>query len=132
MLEKANVALVVLDASRELTDLDEKIAGLVDEYGLGTIIVLNKWDENMDTFQKMEEEVRRRFRFLSYAPIIAVSAKTGRSIDRLKEKIVEIFENYTQRIPTSQLNKVIEEAVIRHSLPSPNGAYFKNLLLYTI
>jgi GTP-binding protein len=125
MLEKANMALVVLDASRELTDLDEKIAGLVDEYGLGTIIVLNKWDENMDTFQKMEEEIRRRFRFLSYAPIIAVSAKTGRSIQRLKDKIIEIFNNYTQRIPTSQLNKVIEEAVVRHSLPSPNGLYLR-------
>lgn len=125
MLEKANMALVILDASRELTDLDEKIAGLVDEYGLGTIIVLNKWDENMDTFQKIEEEIRRRFRFLSYAPIIAVSAKTGRSIERLKDKIIEIFDNYTQRIPTSQLNKVIEEAVIRHSLPSPNGAYLR-------
>ena len=125
MLEKANMALVVLDASRELTDLDEKIAGLVDEYGLATIIVLNKWDENMDTFQKMEEEVRRRFRFLSYAPIIAVSAKTGRSIERLKDKIIEIFDNYTQRIPTSLLNKVIEEAISRHSLPSPNGAYLR-------
>ncbi|BAK70822.1 ribosome biogenesis GTPase Der [Aliarcobacter butzleri] len=125
MLERANMALVILDASRELTDLDEKIAGLVDEYGLGTIIVLNKWDENMDTFQKIEEEIRRRFRFLSYAPIIAVSAKTGRSIERLKDKIIEIFDNYTQRIPTSQLNKVIEEAVIRHSLPSPNGAYLR-------
>ena len=125
MLEKANMALVILDASRELTDLDEKIAGLVDEYGLGTIIVLNKWDENMDTFQKMEEEVRRRFRFLSYAPIIAVSAKTGRSIERLKDKIIEIFDNYTQRIPTSLLNKVIEEAISRHSLPSPNGAYLR-------
>jgi GTPase len=125
MLEKANVALVVLDASRELTDLDEKIAGLVDEYGLGTIIVLNKWDENMDTFQKMEEEIRRRFRFLSYAPIIAVSAKTGRSIERLKDKIIDIFENYIQRIPTSQLNRVIEEAVSRHALPSPNGAYLR-------
>lgn len=125
MLEKANMALVILDASRELTDLDEKIAGLVDEYGLGTIIVLNKWDENMDTFQKMEEEIRRRFRFLSYAPIIAVSAKTGRSIQRLKDKIIEIFNNYTQRIPTSQLNRVIEEAVVRHSLPSPNGVYLR-------
>lgn len=125
MLEKANMALVVLDASKELTDLDEKIAGLVDEYGLGTIIVLNKWDENMDTFQKVEEEIRRRFRFLSYAPLIAVSAKTGRSIERLKDKIIEIFENYTQRIPTSQLNKVIEEAVIKHALPSPNGAYLR-------
>jgi GTP-binding protein len=125
MLEKANMALVVLDASKELTDLDEKIAGLVDEYGLATIIVLNKWDENMDTFQKIEEEIRRRFRFLSYAPIIAVSAKTGRSIERLKDKIIEIFNNYTQRIPTSKLHRVIEEAVSRHSLPSPNGAYLR-------
>lgn len=125
MLAKANLALLVLDASRQLTDLDEKIAGLVDEYALGTIIVLNKWDENMDTFQKIEEEIRRRFRFLSYAPIIAVSAKTGRSIDRLKDKIVEIFENYTQRISTSVLNKTIEEAIIRHSLPSPNGVYLR-------
>lgn len=125
MLEKANMALVVLDASKELTDLDEKIAGLVDEYGLATIIVLNKWDENMDTFQKIEEEIRRRFRFLSYAPIIAVSAKTGRSIERLKDKIIEIYDNYTQRIPTSKLHRVIEEAVSRHSLPSPNGVYLR-------
>lgn len=125
MLEKANMALVILDASKELSDLDEKIAGLVDEYGLATIIVLNKWDENMETFQKMEEEIRRRFRFLSYAPIIAVSAKTGRSIERLKDKIIEIFNNYTQRIPTSKLHRVIEEAVSRHSLPSPNGAYLR-------
>jgi len=125
MLELANIALVVLDASKQMSDLDEKIAGLVDEYGLGTIIVLNKWDENMDSFQKIEEEIRRRFRFLSYAPIIAVSAKTKRGMERLKDKIVEIFENYTRRITTSALNRVIEEAVIRHSLPSPNGAYLR-------
>lgn len=125
MLEKANLALLVLDASDELVDLDEKIAGLVDKYGLGTIIVLNKWDENMDTFQKLEEKIRSKFKFLYYAPIIAVSAKTGRSIDRLKDKIVEIYENYAQRISTSILNKVIEEATIRHALPSPNGAYLR-------
>ncbi|MGA1931475.1 ribosome biogenesis GTPase Der [Arcobacter sp. YIC-464] len=125
MLEKANVALVVLDASEPFTDLDEKIAGLVDQYGLGTIIVLNKWDENMDTFQKLEKEVRRRFRFLEYAPIIAISAKTGRSVERLKEKILEVHENYTRRIPTSALNRVIEQAVIRHALPSPAGNYLR-------
>jgi GTP-binding protein len=125
MLEKANLALVVLDASEELVDLDEKIAGLVDEYGLGTIIVLNKWDENMETFQKLEEKVRSKFKFLYYAPIIAVSAKTGRSIDRLKDKLIEIYENYSQRIPTSTLNRVIEEATIRHALPSPNGNYLR-------
>ncbi|RXK07798.1 ribosome biogenesis GTPase Der [Halarcobacter bivalviorum] len=125
MLEKANLALLVLDASSELVDLDEKIAGLVDKYGLGTIIVLNKWDENMDTFQKLEEKVRSKFKFLYFAPIIAVSAKTGRSIDRLKDKIIEIYENYAQRIPTSVLNRAIEEATIRHALPSPNGAYLR-------
>ncbi len=125
MLSRANLALVVLDASAELVDLDEKIAGLVDEYGLGTIIVLNKWDENMDTFKKLEDKVRQKFKFLYYAPIIAVSAKTGRSIDRLKDKLIEIYENYAQRIPTSLLNRTIEEATIRHALPSPNGAYLR-------
>lgn len=125
MLSRANLALVVLDASKELVDLDEKIAGLVDEYGLGTIIVLNKWDENMDTFQKIQETVRRKFKFLYYAPIIAVSAKTGRSIERLKDKIIEIYQNYSQRIPTSDLNRVIEFAVMKHALPSPNGAYLR-------
>ena len=125
MLQKANLALVVLDASSELVDLDEKIAGLVDEYGLGTIIVLNKWDENMDTFQKIQETIRSKFKFLYYAPIIAVSAKTGRSIDKLKDKLIEIYENYSQRISTSELNRIIEYALIRHALPSPNGAYLR-------
>lgn len=125
MLEVANLALLVLDASEELVDLDEKIAGLVDEYGLGTIIVLNKWDINRDDFEEVKEKIRGKFKFLYYAPIIAVSAKTGRSIDRLKDKLIEIYDNYSQRIPTSVLNKTIETATIRHSLPSPNGAFLR-------
>ena len=125
MLEKANLALLVLDASEELVDLDEKIAGLVDEYALGTIIVLNKWDINRDDFKEVEEKIRSKFKFLYYAPVIAVSAKTGRSIDRLKDKLIEIYENYSQRISTSVLNKTIETATIRHSLPSPNGAFLR-------
>ncbi|QOG11190.1 ribosome biogenesis GTPase Der [Arcobacter sp. FWKO B] len=121
MLENANTALLILDASAPLADLDEKIAGLVDKFALGVIIVLNKWDENMDTYEKIVAEVRRRFKFLHYAPIIAVSAKTKRSIDKLKDKIIQVHENFSQRIPTSKLNTIINEAIIRHSLPSPNG-----------
>jgi GTP-binding protein len=121
MLAQANVALVVLDASQPLSDQDEKISGLVDKFGLGTIIVLNKWDENMDTYEKMVEEIRGRFKFLYYAPIVAVSAKTGRSINKLEEKIINISNNYHRRVSTSDLNRVIELAVRRHSLPSPNG-----------
>ena len=121
MLSQANIALVVLDASEPISDQDEKISGLVDKFGLGTIIVLNKWDENMDTYEKMVKEIRGRFKFLYYAPILAVSAKTGRNIQKLEEKILTIFENYHKRVPTSVLNKTIDEAIKRHSLPSPNG-----------
>jgi len=121
MLAQANIALVVLDASEPLSDQDEKISGLVDQFGLGVIIVLNKWDENKETFEKLSEEIRGRFKFLYYASIIAVSAKTGRSINKLEDKLLSIFENYHRRISTSDLNDTIELAVRRHSLPSPNG-----------
>ena len=121
MLAQANIALIVLDASEPISDQDEKISGLVDQFGLGTIIVLNKWDENMDTFAKISEEIRTRFKFLYYATIVAVSAKTGRSINKLEDKILKIFENYNRRISTSDLNDTIEKGIRRHSLPSPNG-----------
>ncbi len=125
MLDKANLALLVIDASKPITDQDEKIAGLMDQYALGTIIVLNKWDENKESYEKTIEEVRRRFKFLYYAPIVAVSAKTGRSVDKLKDKILQIYDNYSKRISTSILNATIEEAIRRHSLPSPNGNYLR-------
>lgn len=125
MLQQSNIALVVLDASVPIADQDEKVSGLVDKFGLGVIIVLNKWDENMDTYEKVTKEVRDRFRFLYYAPIMAVSAKTGRNIDKLKEKILTIFENYNKRISTSVLNETIKKAIRRHALPSPNGNRLK-------
>jgi GTPase len=121
MLAQANIALLVLDASQAISEQDEKISGLVDRFGLGVIIILNKWDENIDTFAKISEEIRTKFKFLYYATIVAVSAKTGRNIKKLEEKLLLIFENYHRRISTSDLNKTIELAIRRHSLPSPNG-----------
>ena len=125
MLEKANLAMIVLDASQPIADLDEKISGNVDKFGLGTIIVLNKWDENLYDYDKIVDEIRYRFKFLYYAPIIAVSAKTKRSISKLKDKLIEIYDNYTQRISTSAINKIIEKAIQRHALPAPNGNRLK-------
>ena len=121
MLAQANIALLVLDASEPISDQDEKISGLVDQFGLGVIIILNKWDENMDTFAKLSEEIRGRFKFLYYATIVAVSAKTGRNIQKLEDKLLSIYDNYHRRISTSDLNRTIELAIRRHSLPSPNG-----------
>ena len=122
MLENANMALVVLDGSQPFLDLDEKIAGLVDSNRLACIIVLNKWDlANRVEHDKIIKEVRDRFKFLSYAPIITLSAQTHLRVDKLHDMILEINENYSQRIPTSKINEVIEKALRRHTLPSVSG-----------
>jgi GTP-binding protein len=122
MLENANMALVVLDASEPFLDLDEKIAGLVDQNRLACIIVLNKWDiAKREEHDKIIKEVRDRFKFLAYAPIITLSAQTHQRVDKLHDMILEINENYSQRIPTSKLNEVVERALRRHTLPSMHG-----------
>ena len=122
MLENSNMALVVLDASEPFLDLDEKIAGLVDRNRLSCIIVLNKWDiAKRREHDKIIKEVRDRFKFLSFAPIITLSAQTHLRVDKLHDMILEINENYSQRIPTSKINEVIERALRRHTLPSVSG-----------
>ncbi len=122
MLENANMALVVLDASEPFLDLDEKIAGLVDQNRLACIIVLNKWDiAKREDHDKIIKEVRDRFKFLSYAPILTLSAKSHQRVDKLHDMILQINENYSQRIPTSKINEVIEKALRRHTLPSMHG-----------
>nr|WP_321267683.1 ribosome biogenesis GTPase Der [uncultured Sulfurimonas sp.] len=122
MLENANMALIVLDASEPFLDLDEKIAGLVDSNRLASIIVLNKWDiSKKEEHDKIVKEVRERFKFLAYAPIITISAKSHQRVDKLHDMILEINENYSQRIPTSKINEVIEKALRRHTLPSVSG-----------
>jgi GTP-binding protein len=122
MLENANMALVVLDASEPFLDLDEKIAGLVDQNKLACIIVLNKWDiAKREDHDKIIKEIRDRFKFLAYAPIITLSAKSHQRVDKLHDMILQINENYSQRIPTSKINEVIEKALRRHTLPSMHG-----------
>ncbi len=122
MLENANMALVVLDASEPFLDLDEKIAGLVDQNRLACIIVLNKWDiADKNEFEKIKNEVRDRIKFLAYAPIITLSANTHQRVDKLFDMILKINENYSQRITTSQLNAVMDKAQQRHQLPTMHG-----------
>jgi GTP-binding protein len=117
-LQESDIALLVIDAKEGIAELDERIAGLIDKHKTGAIIVMNKWDENKEEYKKFVDEVRLRFKFLYYAPVIAVSAKTGRNLEKLKDMILEVFKNYTKRIPTSKLNEVIKEATQRHYLPT--------------
>ncbi|BCD67647.1 ribosome biogenesis GTPase Der [Nitratiruptor sp. YY09-18] len=127
MLERADVALLVLDASEGITEQDERIAGYIDKYKLACIIVLNKWDIANKDYKEAVKEVRDRFKFLSYAPIITLSAKTRKRVDKLYDLIIKVYKNYTTWIPTAQLNKVIKEAQIRHQIPSYKGKPVKIL-----
>lgn len=125
MLERAHIALLVLDASEPFKELDERIAGLVEENNLACIIVLNKWDAALDEFEKVTAEVRHRFKFLSYAPLITVSAKSKQRVVKIKDMILDVYQNFSQHIPTRQLNEVIREATIRHQIPSDHAKVVK-------
>ncbi len=118
VLKEADLAILVLDAKNGIVELDEKIGGLIQKHKNAVIIAANKWDETKMDFKKFEENVRMKFKYLYYAPFMAVSAKTKRNIDKLQEKILYVYKNYTKRIPTSKLNEWIKEATIRHHLPT--------------
>lgn len=128
MLETADIALLVLDASVPFMDLDEKIAGFVDKNRMACLIVLNKWDlAPKEDYEKIIAEVRDRFKFLSYAPIVTISAQSKQRVHRIFDMLLKINENYSQRISTSKLNEVIQAAMRKHTLPSINGM---NIRLY--
>ncbi|WP_103570377.1 ribosome biogenesis GTPase Der [Campylobacter concisus] len=125
ILEETDVALLVLDSSEPLTELDERIAGIASKFELGVIIVLNKWDKSSEEFDELCKEIKDRFKFLSYAPIISVSALGGKRVHKIYQLIVEIYKNYTQKIQTSKLNEVIGEATKAHPLPRDKGRVVK-------
>lgn len=125
VLERTDVALLVLDASQPFTELDERIANLVEKYELGCIIVLNKWDIAHADFKGSTEAVRDRFKFLAYAPIITVSALSKKRVPKIHDLILRVYENYSRRIPTSKLNELVKEASTRHHLPSDKGKLVK-------
>ncbi|EIT8193518.1 ribosome biogenesis GTPase Der [Campylobacter jejuni] len=126
ILSHSQIALLVLDAHEGFNELDERITGLVAKHYLGVIIVLNKWDKSEMDFDKTVKELRLdRFKFLAYAPVISVSALSGKRVHVLLDKILQIFENFTQKIQTSKLNTLIENATRAHPLPHDYGKLVK-------
>ena len=125
ILEQADIAILVLDSSAPLVELDEKIFSLVQKHALGVIVVWNKWDIAHADFSTIRAEFLRRFRFLEYAPFLTLSALTGRHIKDLKHKILEVYNNYASRIPTARLNATIEKALRTHPIPSDRGKLVK-------
>ena len=113
-IERADVCLMMIDAVQGVTDQDAKIAGEAHEAGKGVIIVVNKWDaveKETGTLEKYKKEVYDKLKYLSYAPIIFISAKTGQRVNKLFDMINHVAAQNSMRISTSVLNQVINEAI---------------------
>ena len=131
-VERADVVLMVIDATEGVTEQDAKIAGIAHERGKGVIIVVNKWDaieENDRTMREYESDIRQVLSYMPYAEIMYVSAATGQRLNRLYDMIDMVIENQTLRIATGVLNEIMTEAVAMQQPPSDKG---KRLKLYYI
>lgn len=125
ILEKSDIVLLVLDSSKDFVELDEKISGLSQKHHLGIIILLNKWDIKRADFRTIKKELERKFAYLSYAPILTISALKMRHIDEIKEAILRVWEHFCFRIPTALLNEHIKIATQKHPIPSDKGKMIK-------
>jgi GTPase len=119
-IERADVALVLIDASEGITEQDERIVGLAHEAGKGIILVLNKWDlvtDKEEGYKRFIADVRQRLKFADYASIITISAATRQRITKVFEEIDNVMEETRRRVPTAELNRVFSQLVARHEPP---------------
>ncbi|SDW17418.1 GTP-binding protein [Marinococcus luteus] len=120
-MERADVAVVILDGEAGIREQDKKVAGYAHDSGRAIVIVVNKWDvveKDDKTMHRFTEEIREEFQFLDYAPIVFLSAKTKRRMQNLLPVVRQVAENHHVRVPTNVLNEVIMDAVIMNPTPT--------------
>ena len=129
-VERADVCLIMIDATEGMTEQDERIAGIAHEAGKASIIVVNKWDlieKDNSTVNAFNAKIKTALSYMTYAPIIYVSALTGQRIDNIYEMINRVYAESKKRVTTGMLNDVLNDALTRHQPPSDKG---KRLKLY--
>ncbi|MBQ1226039.1 MAG: ribosome biogenesis GTPase Der, partial [Clostridia bacterium] len=127
-VERADVCLIVIDAEEGITEQDEKIAGIAHEAGKASIIVVNKWDlieKDNSTTKRFTEKIYNALSYMTYAPLIFVSAKTGQRLEKLFEHINYINNQACTRITTGMLNDMLADATARVQPPSDKGRRLK-------
>ena len=127
-VERADVCLLLIDATEGITDQDEKIAGIAHEAGKATIIVVNKWDlveKDNNSVKEFTDKIRTSLAYMPYAPILFISAKTGQRLPKLFEFINYVNEQASLRISTGMLNDVLSEAITRVPPPTDRGRRLK-------
>ena len=127
-IERSDVCVIMIDAQEGVTEQDTKVAGLAHEAGKACIIVVNKWDaieKDGKTMQRMEEDVRRDLSYMTYAPVLFISALTGQRVDKLFGLIDNVVNQAAMRIPTGVLNQVLSDAQARVQPPTDKGRRLK-------
>ncbi|MBU1196547.1 MAG: ribosome biogenesis GTPase Der [Proteobacteria bacterium] len=127
-LDECDVALIVIDADEGITDQDITIAGYAEDRGCGALFLINKWDAvdgERKSVKKYMEELRQKAKFLSYAPAMTISAKTGQRCHKILDEVVQIHKEYCHRISTGVLNRIIEDAVFREEPSLHKGKRLK-------
>lgn len=127
-IERADVCLIMIDAREGVTDQDTKVAGLAHEAGKASIIIVNKWDlieKETNTMERMREDVLRDLAYMTYAPVLFISAKSGQRVDRIFELINSVSNNASMRITTGMLNNVLSDATGRVQPPTDRGRRLK-------
>lgn len=127
-IERANVCVILIDAAEGVTEQDTKVAGFAHNAGKASIIAVNKWDlidKTTGTLEKREAEIRERFSFMSYAPILFISAKTGQRVDKLFQLISHVHEQAGKRLSTGMLNDILGEATAMVPTPQDKGKHLK-------
>ena len=127
-IDRSDVCLILIDATEGVTEQDTKVAGLAHEAGKACIIVVNKWDlveKDGKTMDRMTEEVRQGLAYMSYAPILFISALTGQRVDKLFDLIVAVSNQASMRITTGMLNTVLSDAQTRVQPPTDKGRRLK-------
>jgi len=131
-IERADVALLLIDATEGVTSQDQHIAGyILDEYK-SVVVLVNKWDlvpKDTYTMPAYTKRVRYELRFLDYVPVLYISAKTGRRVHQVLPAAMDVYATRFQRIPTGELNRLVQDTVARHAPPSKAGKRLK--FLYT-
>ena len=127
-VERADVVLIMLDASEGVIEQDKRIAGYVHEQGKASVIIVNKWDlieKDGQTMNKFDKDIREELKFLAYCPILYVSALTRKRIFKILELVDFVSDQHNRRVQTSELNQVVNEAMLLNPLPGGGGRKIK-------
>lgn len=127
-VERANVCVIMIDATEGFTEQDSKVAGIALDQGKGCIVVVNKWDaveKDGNSMREYKEKLAVDFAFMKFAPFVFISAKTGQRVDRLFEQIAYVYAQSTMRISTGKLNEILGAATARVQPPTDKGKRLK-------